>query len=245
MRWGRAAFVGLALVSGGCASGPDPTPASATPIPSEPCDAGMAEPALARLPDEEGYRYQGIIEHEQLRRPTNLNDPVFEWESDRTVGAFLAPGNLHEELVGGEPGRTFFGYDARTMIDGRAWLFYRLDGRWEEVPADIPLDPNPANLINLILGGQPLPFEVVENVARLRGDGGCVLTSEVGGMQGVATVSLRLDPVLGRIVAWTFESDRGPEPGDGGRQSMLIEYEVPSANEFQAPATFEPLAPVP
>lgn len=243
MRWGRATIVGLALISVGCAKGPDPTPASATPIPSEPCDAEMVAPALARLAGEEGYRYQGILEHEQLRRPTNLNDPVFEWESDRTSGAFLAPGRIHEELIGGEPGRTFFGYEARISIDGRSWLFYRRDARWQEAPAIF--EPNPANAINTILGAQPPPFAVVEDVVRLRGEGGCVLKAEVGGVQGVGTASLRLDPVVGRIVAWTFEQDRGPEPGDSIRQSMLIEYEVPSANEFQPPPTFEPLAPLP
>ena len=243
MRWGRAAIVGLALVSVGCASGPDPTPASATPIPSEPCDAEMVEPALARLGDEDGYRYQGILEHETLRLPTNLDNPDFEWVTDRTIGAFLAPGRLHEELTGGVHRRSFFGYDARITVDGRTWLFYRRDGRWQEAPA--VFEPNPANAINIILGDQALPFEVVEDVVRLRGEGGCVLRAEVAGAGETVSIGIRLDPVVGRIVAWTFEQDRGPEPGDAIRQSMLIEYEVPSANEFQPPATFEPLAPVP
>lgn len=243
MRWGRAAIVGLALVSVGCESGPDPTPASATPIPSEPCHAEMAEAALARLPDEEGYRYQGIIEHEQLRLPTNLDNPAFEWVSDRTIGAFLAPGRIHEELIGSEASRSFFGYDARVTVEERSWLFYRRDGRWQEAPA--VFDQNPANAISIILGNQPRTFEVVENVVRLRGEGGCVLRADLANAGESATIGIRLDPVVGRIVAWTFEQDRGPDPGDAIRQSMLIEYELPSANEFQPPATFQPLAPVP
>ena len=243
MRWGRAAIVGPALVLIGCAAGPDPTPASATPVPREPCDAAMAEPALARLPDEAGYRYQGILEHETLRLPTNLDNPAFEWVTDRTAGAFLAPGRLHEELIGGVARRSFFGYDARVTVDGRSWLFYRRDGRWQEAPA--VFHPNPANDINIILGDQPRTFEVVENVVRLRGEGGCVLRADLAGAGETAVVGIRLDPAVGRVVAWIFEQDRGPEPGDAIRQSMLIEYEVPSANEFQPPATFQPLAPVP
>lgn len=231
--------MGLALVSVGCAPGPDPTAASPTPIPSEPCEADMVQPALARLAEIEGYRFQGIVEHEQLRLPTNLNNPVFEMVSDRSIGAYLAPGRLREELVGGEPGRSFFGYDARIMIDGRSWLFYRREGGWQEVPA--LFEPNPANAINIILGDQVLPFEAIENVAGLPGEGGCVLTAEQAGAQGVAVASIRLDPVLGRVVAWEFEQDRGPEPGDATRQSMLIEYETPPATEFQPPPTFDAL----
>ena len=137
----------------------------------------LVEPAQARLGDEEGYRYQGIIEHEQLRLPTNLNNPAFEWVTDRTVGAFLAPGRLHEELIGGDASRSCFGYDARITVDGRSWLFYQRDGSWQEAPA--VFEPSPANAINIILGDQALPFEVVEDVVRLRGEGGCVLRAEV------------------------------------------------------------------
>jgi hypothetical protein len=243
MRWGRPAVVGLALVSVGCAPGPDPTPPSATPIPSEPCNAEMVEPALARLPGEEGYRYQNISEHEELRLPADLDNPAFDWVTDRTIGALLAPSRLREEVTSVDPGRSSVGYDALIVVDGRSWLLDRLDGRWHEVRAFI--EPNPANAINIILGDQPRTFEVVENVARLRGEGGCVLRAGLAGAHENATIGIRLDPVVGRIVAWTFEQDRGPEPGDGFRQSMLIEYEVPSANEFQPPSTFEPLAPVP
>jgi hypothetical protein len=219
---------------------PEPTPASPTPIPSEPCEAEMAEAALAQLADVEGYRYQSIIELEALRRPTQLNNPVFEWVSDRSVGAYLAPGSLREELIGGDPERRFFGYDARIAIDGRMWFLDR--GTWQEVPAGF--DPHPANAINVILGDLPLPFEAVENVAGIPGEGGCVLRAELADGPGMATATVRIHPVLGRIVAWTFEQDRGPEPGDASRQSMLIEYDVPAASEFQPPPTFEAM-PVP
>jgi hypothetical protein len=243
MRWGRAGVTGLALVSIGCASGPNPTPASATPIPSEPCDAEMVGPALARLPDVEGYRFRGVLEHEQLRRPTNLNNPVFEMVSDRTIGAFLAPARLREELDGNVPEETFFGYDARITIDDRSWLFYRTDGRWQEVSVDF--GQNPANDLNVIIGEEPWPFEVLDEVDGLPGEGGCVLTSERGDARSNVTVSIRLDPALGRIVAWQFERDQSPEPGDSIRQSMLIEYDIPASSEIQPPSTFEPLAPVP
>ena len=237
MRRGRALIIGLAIVSAGCSATPEPTPASPTPIPSEPCDADMAEPALAQLPDVEGYRYQSIVELEVLRRPARLNDPVFEWASDRSVGAYLAPGRMREELIGGDPARRFFGYDARIQIDGRMWFLDR--GTWQEVPM-AGFEPHPVNAINVILGDLPRQFEPVENVARVQGEGGCVLGAELADAQGAATATIRLDPVLGRILAWTFEQDRGPEPGDASRQSMLIEYDVPAASEFQPPATFEP-----
>jgi hypothetical protein len=239
MRRGPAAIIGLALASAGCASGTDPTPSSPTPIPSEPCQAEMAESALAGLAELEGYRFHSILENERLRRPTNLNNPVFEVVSDRTTGAFLAPGRLREEVIGSVPGRSFFGYDARIMIDGRSWLFHRREGRWEEVPA--LFEPNPANAINVIIGGQPWPFEVTDGVVWLQGDGGCVLTSQRGDARSSAAVSLRLDPVLGRVVAWQFEQDAGPEPGDAIRQSVLIEHQAPLASEFQPPPTFEPM----
>lgn len=54
----------------------------------------------------------------------------------------------------------------------------------------------------------------------------------LGAEPGIATVSIRLDPVIGRIVAWDFQQDRDPEAGDAMRQSMLIDYDVPAAGEF-------------
>ena len=232
-------IIAVALASAGCGATAEPTPASPTPIPTEPCEAEMAEPALALLAGLEGYRFQGILEHEQLLRPITLDNQVYEWVSDASVGSVLVPGRLREELIGGEPGRRFFGYDARITTDGRTWVFDSRAGTWHEVAGGF--DQHPANAINVILGDVALPWEAVENVPGPPGEGGCVLTADLDDAQGVAAVSLRLDPVLGRIVAWRFEQDRSPEPGDAFRQSVLIRYEVPSANEFQPPPAFEPL----
>ncbi len=203
----------------------------------------MFEPALARLNESAGYRFESIVEFQELRRPTNLNNPAFIWAAERSVGAFLAPDRARVEIVGGDPGGSRLGYDAKIDTGGRTWILGAEAEQpltWQEIDPDL-FQTKPASAINVIIGDRRLPFEAVEGVAGLPSKGGCVLLARFGGDQPAA-LSVRLDPLLGRVISWRFEQgSRGPADGSGSRQSVEIVYEQPSAIEFQPPPSFEPL----
>ncbi len=244
MMWRRRTLViGLVFATVGCSADPVPTLPSPTPIPNEPCDAETLEPALARLNESAEYRFKSIVEVQELRRPTNLNNPAFIWVAERSVGSFLAPDRARVEIVGGDPEGGRLGYDAKIDTGGRTWILVPEVGQpptWREIDPNL-FETNPASAINVIIGDRRLPFEAVEDVAGLPSKGGCVFLAGVGGDQP-AEISVRLDPLLGRVVSWRSErGSPGPADGSGIRQSFEIVYEQPSADEFQPPPSFEPL----
>jgi hypothetical protein len=172
--------------------------------------------------------------------PTDLDNPVFEWVTDRSVGAYLAPDRGREELVaGGRQGVSTFGLDATVSVEGRTWVYDRRQDEWSEFERGMPA--NAADVFTMAQGGQALPWEIVDDEVGLLGEGGCVLSASLANEVESATFSVRIDPVAGRVYAWHIERLRtDPAEGEGYRESMEIEYALPGADEFQPPASFRP-----
>ena len=232
----RGLVVVLVLAAAGCST-PAPSLPEPTPVPAEPCDVDMLDAALANMADADGYRFRRTLEHQELQRPTNLNNPVHVWVTERSTGAYLAPDRGREEVVGGSPGGSLLGLDVAVSNGGRTWIYDRSVDTWYEWEVGMPA--NYADAFNVAFGGQPLAWEVVEDVEGLLGEGGCVLSTSAAGADALI-LSVRIDPVAVRAYAWRIEQlPAAPDEGGGIRQAMEIEYVLPDPAEFRPPATFQ------
>ena len=206
-----------------------------------PCNNRQLLRGLESLRDADGYRY---VETQQVQvlltgPDVSLANPVFGWE-DRTRSevAHLAPDRTRDVVVPLLPGADR-GWIEQVRIGDDQWQLRVIDGeeRWvgvEEWPFTNWAYAYIQNAIGIIdlpgiasvrFGSEPVPDG-------LPGAGGCTIASRG---EADRVVSLRIDG--GRITHFAIgPAADAPESRDASRSLFTIDYTVPAADEFVAPA---------
>lgn len=236
MRRPRTLALMLAAVMCGACTGVPP-PADPTPMPTEPCEPGMVAPAIERLATAQGYRWRRTAEVETLAPGSTLERPVFEWSASRSEGSYRAPDLRAERVIADDEGALPRGY---LTIGDRDWMLLPEtdDGPagWRVVEGGASV---PGEEIGSYIGDADRPLEpeafapAAGAVPGLPGEGGCVLEASVDG-DFTVEMSLRIDPANGELTAWRAEATVADD-GSAVRQTIELDYGVPSVDEFQPP----------
>lgn len=225
-----AVFVLIALTAA-CQGRAEGSVAAAT---APPCDAALLSDALDAIPAIAGYRFQRTVE--SFGPDPSAAGPIDErplaWSTTLTHGAYLAPDRFVEVVDDVEPDHEPPFWQV-VQVGDAAWVEVSGEGaRWE--PTLVGLErAHKLDAINDYIAPEDRPaFAAGPAPDALPGQGGCPMAATVFGGRFIA---VRIDRNERRVMAWMWSAGDPVTDRVAQRESLLVDYAIPSAAEFAAP----------
>lgn len=217
----------------------------------EACNNRQVQRALDELRDADGYRY---LSTEQTRvldpdAEISFDDPVFVWrDAWVSEGAYLAPDRAHDLPIT-RTDQLDRGYLEHLQVDGHTYQLREIDGE----PTWVEQENWPtANWVWGYLANQFPTFSIpgvtalswdAEVPADLPGVGGCTAAARLPADYAMPgrIAALRVDVGTGRVMTAHLGPAADVRANEGDtRSSWEVTWELPSADEFVAPADPQP-----
>lgn len=226
----------LAVASIACQGRAEGSVAAATAVP---CDTTLLVDALDAIPTVGGYQFQRVIDSygPDPSAPGPIDDRPLVWSSRTSHGAYLAPDRFLEIVDDVEPDHEPEFWRV-VQVGDEAWLEVTRAGdrSWESTLPGLER-AHKLDAVNDFVAPEHRPaFVPGPAPAGLPGDGGCVMAATVFGGRFVA---VRIDREERRVTAWLWQAGDPAADGVAQRESLLVDYSLPAAGEFVAPAAVE------
>jgi hypothetical protein len=205
-----------------------------------PCDTTLLTDALGAITGVAGYRYERVLDSfgPDPAASGSIDGRPLAWSSRTSHGAYLAPDRFVEVVDSVTPGHEPDFWRVVQVRD-EAWVSVTRGGaeRWEPTLVGLERAHKLDAINDFVAPEDRQSFVTGPAPEDLPGQGGCVMAATVFGGRYVA---LRIDRDERRITAWLWRAGDPAADGVAQRESLLVDYALPSEAEFVAPDASAP-----